>query len=123
MELENYIQTIDGKTPVGPNYFPARGSRKFIVGVDLGQSSDPTAICVLEHAKVPSRNWKVQERAGAPRIKRQQLERGSKSGICSACRSACPIRMYAKTSRTFWRGLRSAARLIWSLTKPASDAR
>ena len=74
MELENYIQTIDGKTPVGPNYFPARGSRKFIVGVDLGQSSDPTAICVLEHAKVPSRNWKVQERAGAPRIKRQQLE-------------------------------------------------
>ena len=75
MELnsETYIRKFD-RVPVGPHYFPARAVQKFIVGVDLGQSSDPTAICVLEHARVPSRNWKVQEREGAPRITRQLLE-------------------------------------------------
>ena len=74
MALETYTQTIEGRSPNGPNIFPARGSRRFIVGVDLGQASDPTAICVLEHAKVPSTKWTVRERECAPPTKTQQIE-------------------------------------------------
>ena len=31
--------------------FLQRGKPRFVVGVDLGQSSDPTAICVVEHVR------------------------------------------------------------------------
>lgn len=32
---------------------------KFIVGVDLGQSHDPTALCVLHHHRDPLRQWNM----------------------------------------------------------------
>src|SRR6266404_1192667 len=33
---------------------PARAVDKWIMGVDLGQSTDPTAICVLQHRVIPT---------------------------------------------------------------------
>lgn len=39
----------------------------YIVGVDLGQSNDPTAICVLEHAVEPTGDVEIQHgRLGGP---------------------------------------------------------
>ncbi|MEP0324567.1 hypothetical protein [Bauldia litoralis] len=39
-------------------YVAARAVDRWIVGVDLGQSTDPTAICALHHRVVPLDNWK-----------------------------------------------------------------
>ncbi len=36
---------------------PARAVDKWIMGVDLGQSNDPTAICVLQHRVIPEEKW------------------------------------------------------------------
>jgi hypothetical protein len=74
MALESYIQENTGRRQSGPNIFPARGSRRFIVGLDLGQSSDPTAVSVIEHSKTPSTKWKVTEREAAPPTKHQLID-------------------------------------------------
>ena len=37
---------------------------KFIVGVDLGQSMDPTAICVLQHRLIRHLHWQGPSPAG-----------------------------------------------------------
>ena len=49
----------------------ARAVDEWIVGVDLGQSTDPTAICVLNHGVVPLDNWTVNDKAR--RIKSYKL--------------------------------------------------
>jgi hypothetical protein len=36
---------------------PARAVDKWIMGVDLGQSTDPTAICVMNHRVIPGKEW------------------------------------------------------------------
>jgi hypothetical protein len=36
---------------------PARARDEWILGVDLGQSVDPTAICAMHHRVVPLENW------------------------------------------------------------------
>jgi hypothetical protein len=38
----------------GWRQIPARAVDKWIMGVDLGQSTDPTAICVLQHRVIPT---------------------------------------------------------------------
>jgi hypothetical protein len=62
---------------------PARAIDRWIVGVDLGQSTDPTAIAVMNHRVVPLDTWKESSttlRQIAPSI--------STCAICSGCRSA-----------------------------------
>ncbi len=44
-------------TPALWKKIPARPIDKWIVGVDLGQSTDPTAICALHHRVVPLETW------------------------------------------------------------------
>lgn len=39
--------------------FRAAAHQHFYVGVDLGQSNDPTAICVIEHNHEPLSSWKI----------------------------------------------------------------
>jgi hypothetical protein len=39
-----------------------RAVDKWIVGVDLGQSTDPTAICALHHRVVPLEKWTANEK-------------------------------------------------------------
>ena len=41
---------------------PAEADEAFVMGVDLGQSQDPTAIIVLRHAREPLTTWTVDER-------------------------------------------------------------
>lgn len=45
------------RLPEGWRYSEARAVNKWLVGVDLGQSVDPTAICVMNHTVVPGENW------------------------------------------------------------------
>jgi hypothetical protein len=47
---------------------------KYFVGVDLGQSVDPTAICVLAHRVRGSNTWSIHHRTGKPSLKVQQPE-------------------------------------------------
>lgn len=42
---------------------PARRVNRWIVGVDLGQSTDPTAICVLNHRVEPREKWTPNDNA------------------------------------------------------------
>jgi hypothetical protein len=42
---------------------PARAVDRWIVGVDLGQSTDPTAICVMNHRVVPLKDWTPNDKA------------------------------------------------------------
>ena len=37
--------------------FPASFTEQFIVGADLGQASDPTAIAILHHQVLPLSSW------------------------------------------------------------------
>ncbi|MGJ4928721.1 hypothetical protein ACQR1I_13630 [Bradyrhizobium sp. HKCCYLS2038] len=47
----------------------ARPVDRWLVGVDLGQSTDPTAITVMNHRVVPLDGWELNEKA---RIRRQK---------------------------------------------------
>jgi len=40
---------------------PARAVDRWFLGVDLGQSTDPTAICALNHRIVPHEKWTANE--------------------------------------------------------------
>jgi hypothetical protein len=42
---------------------PAVAEEAYVMGVDLGQSQDPTAIGVLHHTKTPLDTWTVHEKA------------------------------------------------------------
>jgi hypothetical protein len=43
---------------------PARYVNEWIVGADLGQSTDPTAICVLNHRVMPLDTWTKKKSPG-----------------------------------------------------------
>lgn len=43
---------------------PAKPEHRFVVGVDLGQSQDFTAIAVLHHTRVPLDTWNPDEATG-----------------------------------------------------------
>jgi hypothetical protein len=64
-------------------FLPRRMS--WVVGVDLGQASDPTAIAVLEHIKG------VLGTVAPARFRRHRPS-ASMFGTCSACRSGLRIR-------------------------------
>lgn len=51
-------------TPIAVREIPARAVDRWYVGVDLGQSTDPTAITVLNHRVVPLDTWKENIKAG-----------------------------------------------------------
>lgn len=46
----------------------------FIVGVDLGQASDPTAVCVLEHHRTVKDTWSTTQLPGGGGIIRQDSD-------------------------------------------------
>ena len=52
---------------------PARAIDRWYVGVDLGQSTDPTAISVMNHTVVPLDNWDMS--LGAELWKQRKQER------------------------------------------------
>lgn len=65
MEL---ISAIERKEPPdklqpGWRYVEARNVNKWIVGLDLGQTTDPTALCVLNHRVTPTEGWTLNEKA------------------------------------------------------------
>jgi hypothetical protein len=47
--------------------WPVTPSRKFIMGLDLGQSQDPTAICIMEHCHSSTGEWKKSTNANGGR--------------------------------------------------------
>jgi hypothetical protein len=51
----------------------AAHEERFILGADLGQASDPTALCVLHWQKIPTSTWKT-ERGPNLNINTQQVE-------------------------------------------------
>ncbi|MCZ8179649.1 MAG: hypothetical protein O9309_11540 [Rhizobium sp.] len=46
-----------GSSRSGPVIEAATPLSRYIMGADLGQSSDPTAICVLHHTVTPLDEW------------------------------------------------------------------
>jgi hypothetical protein len=75
--------TLDAITPPPPPFYPHEETARYVVGVDLGQSSDPTAIAVLEHTKgvldydgkAYSRHISGSKETDAERIDVRHLER------------------------------------------------
>ncbi|WP_445215762.1 hypothetical protein ACKWRH_25435 [Bradyrhizobium sp. Pa8] len=53
-----------GMTAISRREIPARAVDRWFVGVDLGQSTDPTAISVMNHRVVPLETWKENIKAG-----------------------------------------------------------
>lgn len=53
-----------GMTAISRREIPARAVDRWFVGVDLGQSTDPTAISVMNHRVVPLDTWKENIKAG-----------------------------------------------------------
>lgn len=52
-----------------------RPENRYIVGVDIGQSMDPTAICVLHHTVMPTGDCTIQHgQLGAPGVLRERAE-------------------------------------------------
>src|SRR5262245_29207214 len=61
--------------PLVPKFLPRRAPR-YVLGVDLGQSSDPTAVCALEHVRgVIDRNSDFDRHIGLERIPQEPVER------------------------------------------------
>jgi hypothetical protein len=55
--------------------WPVTPSRKFIMAVDLGQSHDPTAICIMEHCRSGTGDWKKSLNAsGGPTLIEQSKD-------------------------------------------------
>lgn len=53
-----------GMTAISKREIPARAVDRWFVGVDLGQSTDPTAISVMNHRVVPLDSWTENIKAG-----------------------------------------------------------
>ncbi|MGJ4996218.1 hypothetical protein ACQR0Z_17450 [Bradyrhizobium sp. HKCCYLS3077] len=58
------------RTPDGWRSIRARPVDRWFVGVDLGQSTDPTAITVMNHRVVPLDDWERNEKTRTSRQKR-----------------------------------------------------
>lgn len=52
--------------------YPVRPIDRWIVGVDLGQSTDPTALCALNHRVVPLDDWIQDDKAKRWKQKRTE---------------------------------------------------
>jgi hypothetical protein len=67
---------LTGICPVASNSWhriPARAVDQWFMGVDIGQSSDPTAISVLEHRVIPLNTWTPNRKAQHWKQDRQQF--------------------------------------------------
>jgi hypothetical protein len=51
----------------------ARAVDAYFMGVDIGQSSDPTAICVLQHRVIPLETWTRNDKAETWKQDRQMF--------------------------------------------------
>jgi len=60
--------------------YPAEADGAFILGCDLGQSQDPTAIIVLHHRRTPLETWTVDEKNH--KTKQNSLSRDRRSQGC-----------------------------------------
>lgn len=56
-------ETLKHKGETWTRHFASPADEAFIMGVDLGQSQDPTAIIVLKATRAPLDTWTVNERA------------------------------------------------------------
>lgn len=54
------------------NLQPARAVNRWILAADLGQSTDPTALCVLNHRIVPGTAWIPNPKTGIRRQERSE---------------------------------------------------
>jgi hypothetical protein len=61
-----------GLTAFPTREIPARAVDRWIMGVDLGQSNDPTAIAVMNHRVVPLDKWKEDVNAKAWREEKKE---------------------------------------------------
>jgi len=68
--LQSY-ETFEYQGQNWTRYPAAPADEAFIMGVDLGQSQDPTALVVLRHTRVPLDSWTVNDKA---RTTRQDIE-------------------------------------------------
>lgn len=66
LTIEEKARGTIGYSPAmleGWHRIPARAVDRWIVGVDLGQSTDPTAICALHHRVLPLQRWTPNDKA------------------------------------------------------------
>ena len=54
---------VVGRSPSDWRQIAARPVDRWYVGVDLGQSTDPTAISVMNHRAIPLDEWTMNEKA------------------------------------------------------------
>jgi hypothetical protein len=64
---------IPNRASHGWHQIPARAVDRYFMGVDIGQSSDPTAICVLQHRIIPLDTWTPNRKAEHWKQDRQQF--------------------------------------------------
>jgi hypothetical protein len=64
-------ETFEHRGEIWTRYLAPAADEAFVMGVDLGQSQDPTAICVLHHTRTPLETWTVNKDA---RTTKQDIE-------------------------------------------------
>jgi hypothetical protein len=68
--LQSY-ETFEYRGQSWTKYWAAPPDEAFIMGVDLGQSQDPTALIVMKHTRAPLETWTANEKA---RTMKQDIE-------------------------------------------------
>ena len=58
---------------------PEQAYQRFVMGVDLGQSQDYTAVSAIQHTREPLDEWDVDERTGL--IRQRVVERFAVRGL------------------------------------------
>jgi hypothetical protein len=105
------IEPISATPDPTPVFLPRK--TRWVVGVDLGQSSDPTAISVLEHiVGVHDFNSAFERHCGIGRIPQTKAERVNVRHL-EDCRSARATRPSSSTSEICSPGSRSPPPPNW----------
>ncbi len=71
------METFEHKGKTWRRYTAEPLRDQFIVGVDLGQSSDPTAVCILDHHREVRDTWTTAPLPGGGGIIRQDADEHS----------------------------------------------
>lgn len=59
-------------------YAVPKADEAYVMGVDLGQSQDPTALTVIHYTLTPTQDWEVNERLRTTKPKVTETFRGSR---------------------------------------------